>query len=229
MYTCTVNGVAVRRFVYPYINANMYFIVDNGRAIVIDPHQSDELHALLTLQDINDILILLTHEHPDHTSGVNWVRTFANSTVICQDCCAKSIAIEKNNRPVLLSFILAEQDRINNTNTADEFNKIFPQYVCAADITFSQEYIHQWQGRTIKFLSTPGHSKGSAVIIFDEMMIFTGDSLLKKIPAITRFPGGSTKDYNNITLPFLKSLDEDMLCFPGHGDEGTLKEILHDF
>ncbi|WP_291968975.1 MBL fold metallo-hydrolase [Candidatus Symbiopectobacterium sp.] len=61
--------MTVRRFVYPYINANMYFIVDNGRAIVIDPHQSDELRALLTSQDINDILILLTHEHPDHTSG----------------------------------------------------------------------------------------------------------------------------------------------------------------
>ncbi|WP_291971450.1 hypothetical protein [Candidatus Symbiopectobacterium sp.] len=45
----------------------------------------------------------------------------------------------------------------------------------------------------------------------------------------SRFPGESTKDYNNITLPFLKSLDEDMLCFPGHGDEGTLKEIFHDF
>lgn len=60
------------------------------------------------------------------------------------------------------------------------------------------------------------------------LYLFSGDSLIKGKKVITRLPGGSKKDYQAITLPFLKSLPDDMVVFPGHGEPGTLKELLNE-
>lgn len=80
---------------------------------------------------------------------------------------------------------------------------------------------------TIFFVSTPGHTAGSCCIIWNDTTVFTGDSLLLNTPTITRLPGGSTKQYKNITLPFLKSLPRDMFVLPGHGPEFRMADVYH--
>ena len=49
-------------------------------------------------------------------------------------------------------------------------------------------------------------------------IVFTGDSLVNGYDTITRLPGGSKKDFNSITKPYLDSLSDDTLIMPGHGD-----------
>ena len=58
---------------YP-IDARMYVIVENGKALIIDPSISEDAKKYLKSEKIEDILILLTHEHYDHISGVNWFK-----------------------------------------------------------------------------------------------------------------------------------------------------------
>jgi glyoxylase-like metal-dependent hydrolase (beta-lactamase superfamily II) len=204
----------------------MYVISGDKSAIIIDPHEAAEAFKFLKENGIQDVLILLTHEHPDHTSGVNKFKENFNTVLICQKNCADFIADEKNNRPILVSFILAEQDRLNGTNTAEMFNKDFNSYKCSADIIFEKDYVYKWHGHEITFTAIPGHSEGSVAIIIDGKILFSGDSLLKDIAVITRFPGGNTKVYNQTALPFFKSLNKDIVCFPGHGESFVLKEVI---
>ena len=221
-----INGLPVQRFVFPYINSNMYVIAEQNEALVIDPHISSEALSFLTNIQVQKLLILLTHEHPDHTSGVTCLQRFFNTKLICQKYCAEAIAVERNNRPLLISFILAAQDEQNGTCTAQKFNDEFPIYCCKANDTFQQNMALNWMGHKINLTSIPGHSPGSAAIMVDEKIIFSGDSLLKDFPVITRFPGGNTKIYETITLPFFKELKGNITCFPGHGNIFTLEEIF---
>ena len=95
----------------------------------------------------------------------------------------------------------------------------------AGDEFFVGERQFDWQGHSIFVRETPGHSPGSICIIIDNQILFTGDSLLKNDPVVFRLPGGNRKDYNAYTLPYLKSLDKDLMVCPGHGEDGILKEF----
>lgn len=219
-----VNQLFYHSIFYP-INSNMYMIIENNNALVIDPHYSDKLSSIFKNNNISDVTILLTHEHPDHTSGVEWITDNFKTTLICHENCAMAISDESNNRPILISFILAEQDKINGTNFAHEFKKNFKPYRCIADITFNRSFVYKWNDHKLKFIFTPGHSRGSCCILLDNIFGFTGDSLIYNAETITRFPGGSIKDYINITVPFLKSLDKSIYVLPGHGKIFRLSEM----
>ena len=65
-----------------------------------------------------------------------------------------------------------------------------------------------------------------ADFMLDKQYIFTGDLLMKDNPTITRFPGGKTKDFQNITIPFLHTLNKEITVLPGHGDIFQLKEKM---
>ena len=58
---------------YP-IDSNMYVILENKKALIIDPCVSEEAKEYLKSEQVKEILVLLTHEHYDHISGVNWLR-----------------------------------------------------------------------------------------------------------------------------------------------------------
>ncbi|MEQ9873694.1 MBL fold metallo-hydrolase [Pectobacterium brasiliense] len=227
MLNYQAGDIVISRFIFPYINSNMYIMLGECSALVIDPHESENAFILLKNNNIKEVVILLTHEHPDHTSGVNWLKSIFKATLICQRKCAESILDERNNRPILISFILAEQDRANGTDFAKEFNKKFLSYSCVADIVFDDEMTYLWEGNEIKITSIPGHSAGSVSIIINNKISFTGDSLLKDVQVITRFPGGNLKNYNDIAVPFFFSLDKNIVCFPGHGDSFTIGERIH--
>lgn len=215
-------------FVSPEISSNMYIMIKNKQALVIDPHKNRETQAFFDKNQINNVTVLLTHEHPDHTSGVPYLVKKYQTKLICQQKCAETIAEKRNNRPIMISFILANQDEKNCTYTAQNFLNTYEEYSCYADITFDKTFSYEWEDEHFVFYHTPGHSRGSCCIVMNNEAVFTGDSLLADYSVITRFPGGSITDYKNISFPLLKSLNPDLLVLPGHGKSAKLKEILGD-
>lgn len=204
----------------------MFIVLQNDTALIIDPHINDDAIAFLKNKHVKNITIFLTHEHPDHTCGVKQLNENFETKLICQKNCAELIAIERNNRPILMTFVMAEFDKKNGTNFAVDFQEKFPVYTCYADLKFDKTLIYMWNQEEFIFTSTPGHSRGSCCIFWKNInAVFTGDSLIKNTPVITRFLGGSTKDYNKITAPYLNALDNDVLVLPGHGDIFYMKEI----
>ncbi len=213
--------------IYEHINSNMYVLIADDEALIIDPHKSENLTELLKSKGIGRVTILLTHEHHDHTTGVYWYQENFESTLICQQQAAKYIARKQYLRPTLIAFILGEEDHINGTHVYDDFKKSFVPRQYYADITYNEKYSLSWNNYTFDFFHIPGHSAGSSLIILNEKYVFTGDSLLKDLPIIIRFPGSNKEDYLNTTYPLLsRLLMPDMTILPGHGKPFGLKEII---
>jgi glyoxylase-like metal-dependent hydrolase (beta-lactamase superfamily II) len=225
MLDCSlIDHLAVHRFVYKYLDANMYILLEGDEAIVIDPHANEALIPFLNENKVQKVTILLTHEHYDHVCGIPVLKEAFKTTLVCSQNCAEMISVEKHNRPLLIGCILAEKDRENGTALEQEFNATHKPFTCKADLTFEEELNYTCKGRKIHFKRIPGHSPGSACITIDDTILFTGDSLMLNLEAITRFPGGSTKEYQNITLPHLKSLNRGLYVFPGHEESFYLRD-----
>lgn len=213
--------------VYEHINSNMYVLIANKEAIIIDPHKNEELTELLKSKGISIVTILLTHEHHDHTTGVYWYQENFESTLICQQQAADYIARKQYLRPTLIAFILGEEDRINGTHKYEKFKQSYVPRQYYADITFEKQFSLNWNDYIFEFYHIPGHSAGSSLMVMNNKYVFTGDSLLKDLPIIVRFPESSKEEYIEVAYPLLRRmLTPDMTILPGHGKPFVLKEIM---
>ena len=216
----------IYRSTYDPVKSNMYIIIQSGEAFIVDPNLSEDVASLLKENKVKRVTICLTHEHHDHTSGMYWYQENFDSTIICQKYSAECMDSKKYLRAMLLTFILGEEDKINGTNKLEKFEKEFVPRQYKADVTYEDELSLNWNNHKLELTHIPGHSKGSSLIIIDDSFVFTGDSLLKDIPIITRFPGSSQSDYKQITLPILKKkLKNNMTIFPGHGNPFIVYDI----
>lgn len=202
--------LTIERFVVDNFLSNAYLIYsDNSlkenKAIVIDPNISAELTDRIKTLDIGFLLIILTHEHFDHTTGVNGLRDKFDCNVMCQKFCAEKVATKRNNRPLSIM-----------SGTSDARNYLYYEpYEISTDIAFEKELEYEWCGHKLHLVHTPGHAKGACCIEIDDL-VFVGDDMLLDKPVITRFPGGSQEEYEQITLPYLRTISDDKMIYPGH-------------
>lgn len=217
----------VYRFPYEPVDSNMFFIPDGETGIVFDPNENEELLKLFQEYGTKHIVIVLTHEHYDHTNGTPWLQSKIESKIFCQTNCADSIASKRGNDPKLVAFVLAAKDSKDGGHRYKDFKSAFKKYTLQADETFEGEGILKVGGIEMKCYSKPGHSPGSTIFIWGEQYVFTGDSLIQNSPTVLRFPESDRNLYNNITRPFLKSLDKNMLVFPGHGEPFIINEAKY--
>ena len=210
---------------YP-IDARMYVMVENKRALVVDPCVSEEAEKHLKENQVDDVLILLTHEHYDHVSGVNWLREkFSKVNVLCSEACGKLITKPNKNLSSFYEILFMGKDEETQEYVR---NMDVQPYSCEADEVFCDEHHLEWEGHSILLKEAPGHSKGSICIFLDEDVMFSGDTLVTGHDTILRLPGGSKKDFYEVTVPYLKKMDRDIFVYPGHGDNqrlGDYKEM----
>lgn len=205
---------------YP-IDSRMYILLENEKALVIDPCVSDEALQLLKESGAAEIFALLTHEHYDHISGVNWLREQLPAVqVMCSSECAAALTNPSKNLSNFWEILFVGKDEETREYVR---NMNIQPYSCEANHTFEGEYEMPWEHHTLFLKKTPGHSKGSICILLDGDILFSGDSLVTGYPTITRLPGGSKKDYTEITLPWLQSLDSGIMVYPGHGEKHILE------
>lgn len=218
----TINNLKVYKYIMPLITSNMYILIADRKALVIDPQENKEVEQLLNEHDVQEITILLTHEHFDHISGVNFFRERWDCRVFGNKECKERTT---NASKSLSAFFMAMF--IGRSEEEQEIAKslFVRDYSCTVDVGFEGSLDIEFIGLSIHMTETPGHSPGSICILIDGKYIFTGDSMVQGNPVITRFPGGSKKEYNEITKPFLNGLSENMIVFPGHGEEGEMKDI----
>ncbi len=198
-----------------YIDERMYLLQSGNRVILIDAVRNEEADAYLKQLCPEDIWIILTHEHVDHIYGVNDLREKFPCRVLCSQVCGAAIGSPTLNLARYQEVIFGRDKSCPDLDH---------EYQCSADQTFEGTYSFDWQGHSFRLLETPGHSKGSICILLDEDAVFTGDTLLKNDPVITRLPGGDRNAYRQKTLPFLRSLPPDICVYPGHGEAGMLKD-----
>lgn len=212
-----IGDIMVYRFESEYLGTNMYVLFSDGEALVVDPHPDEEAETLLKDNAADRTSVFLTHEHPDHTYGLPWLKEMTDFQLICHRKCAETIAVERNNRPMLMTFVLEQKDEENGTRLTEKFNREFQPFTFEADTVFDDTFSFKFGGVSFAFTPTPGHSKGSCCIKMNDAAVFTGDNLIWDTPVITRFPGGSLKEFNEKTKPYLDALPNDILVLAGHG------------
>ena len=199
------------RFINALMNSNCYIIIDEERknCIVIDPaseHSEREIECIEKKELVLNYIIL-THEHTDHTWGVNALKNkYPNSKIVCSEYCKNNVKKESQ------SYFLLYYDDPNYHYEMAPVDKVIVE----------NETIIDWNGIKIVFLLTPGHSMGSMCISIGDYL-FTGDTIMP-------FPPHLNKRYSKLEL-FKESINlinskypPKTIIYPGHGDKFYLEE-----
>ena len=83
---------------------------------------------------------------------------------------------------------------------------------------FSDGQILEIARHKIRNIHVPGHTPASSLLVMDEKIVFTGDSMIEGNKIITSFRGGNKDDMLYIAIPRLKQLPDDLMVLPGHGE-----------
>lgn len=212
----------IYRYLMPGIDSNMYLLTEGASALVIDPHISSTAMAVMRESCVQMVTVLLTHEHFDHISGVNWLRENFAAEVISTEAAGSALSDPKLNMAKYWEVLLMDKpaDKREAGRSVADGN-----YSCYADRTFSENLQFMWEGHEIHMMSAPGHSPGGALILFDKNTLFSGDNLVNGAGVICRLPGGSRKEYCEKTRPVIDNLPDDTWVFPGHGDPAELSGL----
>ena len=195
------------------LDSSMYVVSDNGHAIVIDPCFDTDAAEKFVID-----YILITHEHYDHIFGVNKWKERTGAPLVCSKICGDRIKDSKKNQARHFDSFCEIQSFSARWNPA-----LFDlDYTCEADITFEKEKCIDWQGYRIKLIEIPGHSPGSIGIWIDNVF-FSGDSLLEGKEIELRFPGGSSKQWEETGKKVIDSIPDGTLIYPGHFDCFVIK------
>lgn len=203
--------IKVERFVNELMSSNCYLVVDeeSKHCLCIDPasEKSDREISYIKGNGLTLDYIILTHEHTDHTWGVNaLVKFFPSSKVVCSEVCKQNL--DKEFQAYFLLYY-------NNPD--------YHYTVCKVDKTVEElKGFLEWCKNTILFVPTPGHSMGS-ICIFLKGMLFTGDAIMQYKPYINKRNGSMDLFYESVEK-IIATFHGETMVFPGHGDLFFLKD-----
>lgn len=205
--------IRVKRIINDLMNSNCFVIYaeEFDDCIIVDPGSKLSKNEIefCSANKIVPKYIILTHEHTDHTWGVNSLcDEYHEIKVICSHNCAKNL--DKESRNYFL-FYFNDKNYRYNINCIDMIIDEFP-------------FVFKWHDFSIKFIKTPGHSEGSMCFEIDDYL-FTGDTLMQYKPFINK-RNGSIIEYEN-SISKLKDFihNRDLIICPGHGNFFNYKEI----
>ena len=208
----------IKQFKCDVVDSNSWLMVKDKHALLIDAVLNNDL--MKRLEYLDDLVVILTHAHFDHIIGLNYIRKLVSNTkVISTALCSEYMgSVYKNMSSVATTYISMAYGINDNT--------LIKPFTCEkSDMIFDKEIVIDWYGNEIKLKSVQGHSKDGLIVIFNNELLFSGDTLLNH-PTVTKFPTGNSKRFWDEDIPFLKSLSHIKLVYPGHGDSNEINTML---
>ena len=204
----------IQRIPFPPIGSNMYVVTQGRDAIVLDPWPDET--TMQRLQGYH-VLLVLTHEHIDHISGLGRMQRALAARTLWQENCTPWLRNPGNTTPVLLAALSVSRgaearDFLRGLHLKTE--------TYAPDMTFGDHIALDWGALHLEGCATPGHSRGGVCFVVDGV-IFSGDTLFCHTCGRTDLPGG---DYATLmhSLERLARLKGDYQVYPGHNRQTTL-------
>lgn len=205
----------ITRYISDLMFSNMYILTDNGYSLIIDPFE----HCMLP-KELRPDMLVVTHEHYDHISGVNRMKQQFGIPLLCSEKCAQRLTDSRKN----LARYFESFCQLQTYGKQDMSVPINASYTCQADLTFDDEIRFKWHGNEMWLFSLPGHSPGSIGIIIKNKFFFSGDSVLPDREVEFGFPGGNKKDWNEISAEKINGISDSTMVYPGHRNKFLMKE-----
>ncbi len=181
--------------------AYVLFDEDTKDAVCVDPGNNDDgILDFINKNGLNLKYVLLTHGHFDHIMGVKFLKP-TNAKVV-----AYEFEKEILNNPEINGGAYHNVD--TNVN-ADEY--------------INEDYAFEDLSFEIKVLHTPGHTKGCCCYyVPEDECVFTGDTLFRETVGRTDLYSSDSDAIISSIKEKLFVLDDDIVCFPGHGEFTTI-------
>ncbi len=201
----TDQQLMVRRLVVEPFMENVYIVGSQTtrECIVIDPGaEAERILSEVNLMGLTVKLIVNTHGHGDHTSGVAGVKAGTGAPY----------AIHQADVALLKSGSAWVRQMLKDYQPPPEPDRFLQEGDTLAVGEFS-----------FQVLETPGHTQGG-VCIYGHGALFTGDTLFQG--SIGRFDttGGNGHQLLQSIVGKLLTLPEDTLVLPGHGMHSSIGE-----
>ena len=181
---------------------NCYIADDGENAVVIDPgFEAERVVAYLSRRKLRLHYIFLTHGHYDHILAAPALREMTGAEIVISapDC------------DCLISPLRSLAGRMGLEQRCEE-----------ADILAYENSTFLVGDMTFRWMLTPGHSPGSAVILSGNVM-FSGDTLFYGTCGRCDLPGGDERRMKD-SLRRLGLLVGNYTVYPGHGEDTTLTQ-----
>ena len=187
--------------------ANCYLLVSGNEALVVDPSVSAE--AILNATDQADarlVGILLTHGHFDHILSLDTLRAAADlpAAIHAHD----AVMLTDGRKNAFYDFFHRERT-----------------YGAAQTMLADGDRI-PLGNESITVLHTPGHTGGSVCYLCDDLLI-TGDTLFSNTYGRCDLWSGDESQMRR-SLALLRSLDPNLVIYPGHGATARLGDALDE-
>lgn len=202
--------IGITRVVSGYLDSNMYILDLSGSRLVIDPCDNKEYPAEAEL-------VFLTHEHFDHISGTQLYASHGAEVLAGRLCAQRLTSPVLNCSRHFNAFALLRGNPCHVT---------VQDYSCHADRIVDNGDAITVNGHNVLFLYTPGHLD-SCFSLMTGNSIFTGDAVMLDENGNPAAPDRRFAElFRSITLPLLRSLPEETVVYPGHGNSFPLVDFL---
>jgi hydroxyacylglutathione hydrolase len=193
----------IEKVVVGSLFTNCYILSNDQESIVIDPG-GDLTKILETIPTLKVAGIILTHAHPDHLGALMGLKNVYPEA---------KILMHKDDLPIY-----------NQAGLASRFYLKQGLEKLPQPDFFLSEGKFQISNFKFQIFETPGHSPGSICLQMNDCL-FTGDTLFKNGIGRTDFP---FSDFNKMkeSLKKLSKIKEDLIIYPGHGEESRLHQAL---
>lgn len=196
--------ISIRQFetTRMYTNTYICFDEDTREGFILDVGEcTEDILSYIKRNNIKIRYIILTHGHFDHICGVaDFLDLYPNALVIMHKEDIHMISDKTN---------LAYQ----NGETVRQFK---------VDITIEDTKEMDICSMKTKFMSTPGHTAGSMIVMLEDYM-FSGDTLFYHGIGATNFPTGNLPAMIRSISRIFCDLDKNYRIFPGHGNSTTVE------
>lgn len=214
-----VGDICIFTYAFELMDSRMYMIREEDEMLVVDPCEDDAL--LEDAEGVRRAIVLLTHEHYDHISGVNWLKKNFDCLVCSGSICAQRVESAKENLSSRFAFLfILDKEKYDYVR-----RNIALPYVCKVDKSFRGSGAVTWGAHVIELWEVGGHSPGSCLILLDRKILFAGDNVLGNGRELWDTKA-KEQEYSNKVLQFLDQLDESIYVLPGHGESNILRFFL---